>query len=48
MTLVVAQLHRSLWIRGDSTKPAAVALDAGQVYPDVRFETVEQAFSRLS
>lgn len=48
MMLVVAQLHRSLWIRGDSTKPAAVALDAQQVYPDVAFETIEQGFSRLS
>jgi uncharacterized protein YbjT (DUF2867 family) len=48
MMLVAAQLHRSLWIRGDSVKRVPGALEATEVYPDMVFQTIEQAFAQLA
>jgi phenylcoumaran benzylic ether reductase len=47
MMLVLTQLHRSMWIRGDSVKRAGSALDATDLYPDIRLQTVEQGLSQL-
>ena len=47
MLLVAAQLHRSLWIRGDSVKRVPTALEATEVYPDMAFQTIEQAFAQF-
>ena len=47
MMLVAAQLHRSLWIRGDSVKRVPGALEATEVYPEMKFQTIEQAFAQL-
>jgi uncharacterized protein YbjT (DUF2867 family) len=44
MMLVLAQLHRSVWIRGDAVKRAGAAQDATKLYPDITLQTVEQAF----
>ena len=48
MMLIAAQLHRSLWIRGDSVKRAGSALEATEVYPEMRFQTIEEAFAALA
>ena len=47
MTLVAAQLHRSLWIRGDSVKRVPTSLEATEVYPDMAFQTIEQGLAQL-
>ena len=47
MTLVVAELHRSLWIRGDSVKRVPTSLEATEVYPDMAFQTIEQGLAQL-
>jgi len=47
MTLVAMQLHRAMWIRGDSVKRVPTTLDATEVYPDMAFQTIEQAFAEL-
>jgi hypothetical protein len=46
--LVASQLHRSLWIRGDSVKRVPTALEATEVYPDMAFQTIEQAFAQFA
>jgi len=46
-TLVVSQLHRSLWIRGDSVKRVPTSLEATEVYPDMAFQTIEQGLAQL-
>jgi len=46
-TLVVSQLHRSLWIRGDSVKRVPTSLEATEVYPDMKFQTIEQGLAQL-
>jgi uncharacterized protein YbjT (DUF2867 family) len=48
MTLVVAQLHRSMWIRGDSVRRGPAAVEATEAYPDLKFQTIEQAFATLA
>ena len=48
MALVGAQLHRSLWVRGDSVKRVPGALEATEVYPDMVFQTIEQAFAQIA
>jgi uncharacterized protein YbjT (DUF2867 family) len=48
MTLVVSQLHRSMWIRGDSVKRVPTSLEATEVYPDMAFQTIEQALRELA
>jgi hypothetical protein len=48
MMLVGAQLHRSLWIRGDSVKRVPGTLEVTEVYPDMRFQTIEEAFAALA
>jgi uncharacterized protein YbjT (DUF2867 family) len=48
MLLVASQLHRSLWIRGDSVKRVPTALEATEVYPDMAFQTIEQAFAQFA
>ncbi len=48
MMLVLAQLHRSVWIRGDAVKRAATAQDATQLYPDIKLQTVAEAFAQLN
>src|SRR6185369_4659420 len=47
MALIGAQLHRSLWVRGDSVKRVPGALEASEVYPEMRFQTIEEAFAAL-
>jgi uncharacterized protein YbjT (DUF2867 family) len=47
MTLVASQLHRSLWIRGDSVKRVPTSLEATEVYPDLKFQTIEEGFRQL-
>jgi uncharacterized protein YbjT (DUF2867 family) len=47
MTLVAAQLHRSMWVRGDSVKRVPTSLEATEVYPDMAFQTVEQGLAQL-
>jgi uncharacterized protein YbjT (DUF2867 family) len=46
-TLVVSQLHRSLWVRGDSVKRVPTSLEATEVYPDMAFQTIEQGLAQL-
>jgi uncharacterized protein YbjT (DUF2867 family) len=46
-TLVVSQLHRSLWIRGDSVKRVPTSIEATEVYPDMAFQTIEQGLAQL-
>jgi len=48
MALVVAQLHRSMWIRGDSVKRVPTSLEATEVYPEMAFQTIEQALRELA
>jgi uncharacterized protein YbjT (DUF2867 family) len=48
MALIGAQLHRSLWVRGDSVKRVPGALEATEVYPDKVFQTLEQAFAQIA
>jgi uncharacterized protein YbjT (DUF2867 family) len=48
MALIVAQLHRSMWIRGDSVKRVPTSLEATEVYPDMAFQTIEQALRALA
>jgi uncharacterized protein YbjT (DUF2867 family) len=48
MVRVAAQLHRSLWVRGDSVKRVPGALEATEVYPDMTFQTIEQAFAQIA
>ena len=45
--LVASQLHRSLWIRGDSVKRVPTSLEATEVYPDMAFQTIEQGLAQL-
>jgi uncharacterized protein YbjT (DUF2867 family) len=47
MALIGSQLHRSMWIRGDSVKRVPTALEATEVYPDIEFQTIEQALAQL-
>ena len=47
MLLVLTQLHRSMWIRGDGVKRAGSALDATALYPDIKVQTVEQGLAQL-
>jgi uncharacterized protein YbjT (DUF2867 family) len=47
MMLVLAQLHRSVWIRGDCVKRAGTAQDSGELYPDIKLQTVAEAFALL-
>jgi uncharacterized protein YbjT (DUF2867 family) len=46
MMLVLAQLHRSVWIRGDCVKRAGAAQDSGELYPDIKLQTVAEAFAQ--
>ena len=46
MMLVLAQLHRSVWIRGDAVKRAGTAHDATKLYPDIKLQTVAEAFAQ--
>ena len=48
MARTAAQLHRSLWVRGDSVKRVPGALEATEVYPDMTFQTIEQAFAQIA
>jgi uncharacterized protein YbjT (DUF2867 family) len=47
MMLVLTQLHRSMWIRGDGVKRAGSTLDATDLYPDITLQTVEQGLAQL-
>lgn len=47
MMLVTSQLHRSMWIRGDSVKRVPTSLEATEVYPDLTFQTIEQGLAEL-
>jgi phenylcoumaran benzylic ether reductase len=42
MMLVLAQLHRSVWIRGEATKRAGAAQDVEKLYPDIKLQTVAE------
>ena len=48
MTLIGSQLHRSMWIRGDSVKRGPNAVEVTEVYPDLKFQTIEQALTTLA
>jgi len=48
MMLVLAQLHRSVWIRGEAVKRAGSAQDAQKLYPDIRLQTVAELFAQLN
>ena len=48
MVLVLTQLHRSMWVRGEAARRGPAALDVSEVYPDVRFRTIEDAFAAVS
>jgi hypothetical protein len=47
MTLIGSQLHRSMWIRGDSVKRVPTTVEATEVYPDLVFQTIEQGLAQL-
>ncbi len=47
MNLILAQLERSVWIRGDAIKCPKGALEATQLYPDIRFTSVIDALTQL-
>ena len=46
-TLVVMQLLRSVWIRGDSVKRVATSLEATELYPDIKFQSVDEGLTQL-
>lgn len=45
--LVVAQLLRSVWIRGDGLKRPHGVLEATELYPNIQFTSVKDALSQL-
>ena len=47
MILALARLHRSTWIRGEAVKRRPTAMDAADLYPDHRFQTVEEGLATL-
>jgi uncharacterized protein YbjT (DUF2867 family) len=48
MNLIIAQLVRSTWIRGDATKRSEGALDATALYPHIEFTSVHEALLQLA
>jgi phenylcoumaran benzylic ether reductase len=47
MILALAQIHRSMWIRGEAVKRSPTAMDAADLYPDLRFQTVKEGLTTL-
>ena len=47
MNLILAQLARSVWIRGDVVKRPTGALEATELYADMRFSSVKEALAQL-
>lgn len=48
MNLIIAQLVRSVWIRGDTMKRSEGALEATALYPDIEFTSVREALTQLA
>ena len=48
MDLIIGQLTRSAWFLGEFSKHGEGSLDAAELYPDIQFTTVEQAFAQLA
>lgn len=44
--LSVAQLKRSYWIRGESVKRSPLTVEATELYPDMKFQTVQEWLAR--
>jgi uncharacterized protein YbjT (DUF2867 family) len=47
MNLIIAQLVRSVWVRGDAIKRREGVLDAAELYTDIQFTSVKEALSQL-
>ncbi len=47
MQRVFAQLHRSVWVKGDGKEKRAGVLDASQRYPDIPVTTLDEYFSNF-
>jgi hypothetical protein len=45
--LILAQLLRSVWIRGEAARHPAGALEASELYPHIRFTKAEEVLSRF-
>jgi uncharacterized protein YbjT (DUF2867 family) len=48
MNLILAQLKRSAWIRGDAGKASDIALDATALYPDIEITSIREALKQLA
>jgi NAD dependent epimerase/dehydratase family enzyme len=46
INLVLSQLKRSAWIRGDGGKVSDIALDAAELYPDIKITTISEALTQ--
>jgi uncharacterized protein YbjT (DUF2867 family) len=47
MNLIIAQLVRSVWVRGDAIKRREGVLDAAELYTDIQFTSIKEALSQL-
>lgn len=45
--LSIAQLKRSYWIRGESVKRSPSTVEAVELYPDMKFETIQERLARF-
>jgi uncharacterized protein YbjT (DUF2867 family) len=48
MNLIFAQLKRSAWIRGDGRSASDIALEATELYPDIKITSIRDAFIQLA
>jgi uncharacterized protein YbjT (DUF2867 family) len=48
MNLIIAQLVRSVWFRGDAIKRCEGVLEATTLYPDIVFTSVREALTQLA
>ncbi len=48
MTRIFSQLHRSVWIKGDSTRTRPGVVQVHNVYPDYTFMQVESFFQHMA
>lgn len=44
--LSVAQLQRSYWLRGESVKRSRSTMEAIELYPDMKFQTIQEELAR--
>jgi uncharacterized protein YbjT (DUF2867 family) len=47
MMVVLTQLHRSMWIRGDAVKRPTTSREASEAYPELTFQTPGEALAGL-